>query len=261
MSPAGEADLCHVGWSQSASGNPSRHVPLLRCPHPSDEHRHRFDRWARWSTCRSCWGMITIRSGSTPRRHRPRSAASSAVIAQAGSSCSKLFTTTSGHRRRSTSCTSRRSIPSCVISHQCHVITACHASEADITPSLLRRAIRSRTSRNPRRSRRTASGRPADKCSGMTARLQVVASADHWHMPFHHARIIGRRHHTHAADRQMCGQPLPLCRPNVLSCSLRDVPQIEITDRTQGCDDLFLAAYALAICRSVVMPYLCGADF
>jgi hypothetical protein len=43
------------------------------------------------------------------------------------------------------------------------------------------------------------------------ARL-VVAAAVHWHMPFHHERIIGRRHQPHAAVRQMRGQPLPLCR-------------------------------------------------
>jgi hypothetical protein len=55
--------------------------------------------------CRSCCDMMTRRNGSTPRRHRPRSAASSAIIAVTGCSWSKVFTTTSGHRRRSVSCT------------------------------------------------------------------------------------------------------------------------------------------------------------
>jgi hypothetical protein len=50
--------------------------------------------------CRSCWGMITTRSGSIPRWHRPRSAASAGNIATAGSSCSRFFATTSGHATR-----------------------------------------------------------------------------------------------------------------------------------------------------------------
>ena len=52
---------------------------------------------------------------STPRRRCPMSVASLDDIATVGSSCSKLFTTTS-HRRRSTSSTSCRSTPSCEIS-------------------------------------------------------------------------------------------------------------------------------------------------
>ena len=110
----------------------------------------------------------------------------------------------------------------------------------------LRRAIRSRTSRNPRRSRRTASGRPADKCSGMTTRLRVVASADHWHMPFHQERIIGRRHHTHAADRHLCGQPLPLCRSQTCRHAIFETfCQIVITVRAQGGDHLLLGGICL----------------
>jgi hypothetical protein len=72
-------------------------------------------------------------------------------------------------------------------------------------------AIRSRTSRNPRRSRRTALGRPADECIGMMARLGV-APAVHCRMPFHQLRIIGGRHQTHAADRHEYGHPSPPCR-------------------------------------------------
>jgi hypothetical protein len=45
----------------------------------------------------------------------------------------------------------------------------------------------------------------------MMARL-VVASSVHRHMPYHQPRVIGRPHQTHAADRQMRGQPLPPCR-------------------------------------------------
>ena len=50
-------------------------------------------------------GMTIILNGSTPLRRVPRSAASSGVIAHVGSSCSKSFSTTSGHRRHSTSST------------------------------------------------------------------------------------------------------------------------------------------------------------
>ena len=42
-------------------------------------------------------GMTTTLSGSTPRRHRPRSAASPGDIATTGSSCSNSFNATSGH--------------------------------------------------------------------------------------------------------------------------------------------------------------------
>jgi hypothetical protein len=45
---------------------------------------------------------------------------------------------------------------------------------------LLRLAIPSRTSRSPSRSRRTASRKSGG--IGMTARLLVVAAADHWHI-------------------------------------------------------------------------------
>jgi hypothetical protein len=61
----------------------------------------------RWTRC----GMTVTRSGSTPRRRLPRSAASPAVISHTGSSCVKSFNTTGGHRRCSTSSTSQRSTP------------------------------------------------------------------------------------------------------------------------------------------------------
>jgi hypothetical protein len=154
-------------------------------------------------------GMTTIRSGSTPRRHRPRSAASLGDIATVGSSCSGSLTTTSGQRRRSTVSTSCRSTPSCEISTNAMPSPPAMPAHPTSRQDRLCRAILSRTSRQPRRSRRTASGRPADECIGMMARLDVAASADHRHMPFHQPRIITRRHHTHAADRHEYGQPSP----------------------------------------------------
>ena len=50
--------------------------------------------------CWSCYGMMAIRSGSTSQRHRPRSAASLAVIIQIGAPCFRALTTTSSHPRR-----------------------------------------------------------------------------------------------------------------------------------------------------------------
>ena len=121
------------------------------------------------------------------------------------------------------------------------------------------RAVRSRTSRSVRRSRRTASGRPADKCRGIMARL-VVAPADQWHMPSHHDRIIGRRHHTHAADRQICGQPLLLCRAKraVMQRSRRPARSNSPTS-VRVMMTCCWVAYICAIWRSVVIAdYLCG---
>lgn len=132
--------------------------------------------------CRSCWGIITIRSGSTPRQHRPRSAASPGDIATVGSSCSNSFTTTSGHRRRNTSCTSRRSMSwRTPASTRCTSPPAMPAKQTS-RHRLLRCASRSRTSRSPRRSHRTASGKLADESIRMMARLAVDAT-DHWHLP------------------------------------------------------------------------------
>ena len=72
-------------WARMRQFGTDRQQRVVLCrPRPSDDHGHRLDLGA--AICRSCWGMITIRSGSTPRRHRPRSAASSAVIATVGSS-------------------------------------------------------------------------------------------------------------------------------------------------------------------------------
>ena len=84
---------------------------------------------------RSCCGMITIRQrldssaasseiGSIVWLSSPRS------VPRAPSS----FTTTSGQRWHSTSCTSCRSMSLMRDHHQCHVIAAHHAGEADITP-------------------------------------------------------------------------------------------------------------------------------
>jgi hypothetical protein len=58
------------------------------------------------ATCRSCWGMITILSGSTPRRHSEVGS----IFGQhrhGGLLLIHSFNATSGHRRRSASKTSR----------------------------------------------------------------------------------------------------------------------------------------------------------
>ena len=198
--------------------------------------------------CRSCWGMTTIRSGSTPRRHRPRSAASPGDIATVGSSCSRLL-----HHdiRPSTAQRILDLVPIDSLVRDHHQRRADHRLPCQRSThraiDLLRRAIRSRTSRNPRRSRRTASGRPADECIGMTARLDV-ASADHWHMPFHQERIIGRRHHTHAADRQVNGQPSPPRRSRraVMQRSRRSARSTSPI-RSRATMTSCCAAYAIAI--------------
>jgi hypothetical protein len=77
----------------------------------------------------------TIRSGSTPRRHRPRSAASSAVIATSGSSCSRPLT----HDIRPSSAQhSLDLVPIHTLMrdhHQRPAGTTGHASKADLMPS------------------------------------------------------------------------------------------------------------------------------
>ena len=75
----------------------------------------------------------------------------------------------------------------------------------------------------------------------MMARLDVAASAVHWHMPFHQARIIGRRHHAHAADRQVNGQPSPPRRSRraVMQRSRR-AARSRFTDPIEGGDHLLL---------------------
>jgi len=128
--------------------------------------------------CRSCWGMTTIRSGSMPRRRRPRHAASCGDIAHAGSSCSRLFVTRSDHRQCSTSSTSRRSIPSWATSINARRSPPISPAHDTSRHRRRRRAVRSRTSRNARRNRRAASGKSTDIWNGMMARLDV-ASAVH----------------------------------------------------------------------------------
>ena len=130
-------------------------------------------------TRRTRWGMTTIRRGSTPLCRLPSSAAPAAAIAQAASSCCKSFTATSGHRRRSTLSTSRRSSPgrrsstvSCGRRPSAQQISPC-AIDSDVEP------VRSWTSLKPRRSRRAVSSKPAGDSAGMLARLDVVAH-DHW---------------------------------------------------------------------------------
>ena len=154
-------------------------------------------------------GMIRIRSGSTPLLCAPRSAASSGVIAQAGSSCSKSFNTTSGHRRQSTSSNSRRSTPPWEISTRARWSPPTSPAMDTVRHRLKCCAVRSRTSLKPRRSHRIASDKEAGERMGMTARLDVVAASDQCRMPSHHPRIIAGRHQTQAADRQEYGQPSP----------------------------------------------------
>ena len=159
--------------------------------------------------CRSCWGMTTIRSGSTPRRHRPRSAASSADIATVGSSCSRLL----HHDIRPSSAQHILDlVPIHALMrdhHQRRAVAACHASEAHVAPSppAPRHPVSNIAQPTPQPS--YSVGQASRRVQWDDGKAPVVASADHWHMPFHHERIIGRRHHTHAADRQVNGQPSP----------------------------------------------------
>ena len=87
------------------------------------------------AVCRSCWGMTTIRNGSTPRRHRPRSAASPGDIATVGvlllQAPSPRHQAIDGAAHPSTS---RRSTPSCDTSTNAMPSPPASASEADIAP-------------------------------------------------------------------------------------------------------------------------------
>ena len=153
--------------------------------------------------------MITIRSGSTPRRCRPRSAATSAVIAN----CRCLLL--QGLHRDIRPSTAQHSLDLPPIHaivgdhHQRRGMRAGHASEAHVAPSI----PENRAVDRAHHAMHVAAvvqrlSRPADEFIGMMARLDVAA-ANQPRMPCHHERITGRRHHTHAADRQLNGQPSP----------------------------------------------------
>jgi len=156
--------------------------------------------------------MTNILSGSTPLRRLPRSAASLGVIIHIGSSCSRSFSVTSGHRRPSTSCNSGRATPWCEISTRARWSPPIMPAMLTARHRLKCRAARSRTSLIPRRSHLAASDKPAGDRSEMIARLDVVAAWDQWQMPVHQPRTIARRHQMHAADRQLYGQPSPQWR-------------------------------------------------
>jgi hypothetical protein len=109
---------------------------------------------------------------------------SSAFIAQVGSTSCNSLDRTLGHRGNRTSSTSRRSIPSCVIiTNAVPSPLAMPAQHTSCQQDRLCRAVRSRTSCNPRRSRRAASGDPDEECTGMMqyptqVRLPSMAHAE-----------------------------------------------------------------------------------
>ena len=160
-------------------------------------------------------GMTTIRIGSMPRRHCPRAAASSAVIAQVGCSSSMFFNTTSGNRPRSASKTSCRSTPSREITTNAVRSPPTMPVQHTSLHRIPRHAIRSRTSRRPRRSRRTASGRPADESIRMMARLDIAA-ADHRRMQCHHD--CHRSSAPYACGRSACERPPVAIVPRSACC-------------------------------------------
>ena len=213
----------------------------------------------------SCCGMITTRSGSTPRRHRPSSAASSGNISQVGSSCPRFLISTSGHRRRRTSCTSDRSIPSwetiTIALRSPPIIPANRTSRH----GFLRRATRSRTSRIARRRCRAALGKPTDEPIDRMARLDVASAQSH--IPTHHPWIIARRHHVHAADWQENAPPVAMMPGSMCRhAAAKTCRQIRLIDREQGTDDRLLLGVRqlhLALCGHPghLRTYLCGADF
>jgi hypothetical protein len=151
--------------------------------------------------------MITILNGSTPRRHQPRSVASSAVIAQVGifaPGSSQWHPATDGaahprphadprHHARPAS-TPRRRRPPCQRSRP-------RAIDSGAAPSCRRH-----------HAGRVVGGRLQGLVQSMKAaglwRGSPVAD-DHSRIPADHPFSIGWRHQTHAADRQIRGHPSP----------------------------------------------------
>ena len=139
--------LCSATRRTDHSGNvPSADAVLLAAADANASHEAELDQCrhtrtgmgsaAGDATCRSCWGMITIRKGSTPRRHWPRAAASSAVIVTVGSSWRNSFPVASGpsmvqyilHLPPINSLVNDH--------HHCRVITPGHASTTHVAPSI-----------------------------------------------------------------------------------------------------------------------------
>ena len=121
------------------------------------------------------------------------------------------------------------------------VIAAHQPGEGTVRHCLQRRAVRSRTSLKPRRSRRTASDKPAGDGIGMMARLDVVAD-DHSRMPNHQPRIIARRHQE--ASR-LIGTSMANRTHNAAvgeqSCSVRDGRREQYLHFSEDIDDLLLS--------------------
>ena len=99
-----------------------------------------------------------MRSGSTPRRMRASSTASPVAMVHDGSAAPTSPTKASGQRASNTSATSDRPMPGCRTSRSATSPVAIPAS-ATRRHDARRRAARSRTSRQARRSRATATRR------------------------------------------------------------------------------------------------------
>lgn len=109
--------------------------------------------------------------------------------------------------------------------HLCCVITPCHARTADFAPS-------SAAPRHPVSNMQPAS---QPSCNDGQASRQVharlvVAAADNWHIPAHHERISGRRHHTHAADFGRCAaNHFRYAATNVYGAGFETICKVEVT--------------------------------
>ena len=210
--------------------------------------------------------MITIRSGSTPRRHRPRSAASSATI----SDRRRLLFQTLDHDIGPSSAQHIQHLAAIhtIVRYQDQgpAITAGHAREPELTPS----------PSAPRHSVPDIAQPASHPTHGFAQagrrryrddhEARLVASADQWHMPFHQPRIIDRRHQMHAAVRHVRGQPSPLCRCGVPSCTVpsRSARASSSIDRRTS-----MTCLLIDVCHShlvsgrhasILRTYLCCAD-
>ena len=93
--------------------------------------------------------------------------------------------------------------------HHHPAVAARHASATHIAPSLLVPRHPVSNVAQPTPEPPNSVGQASRQVQRDDGKAHVVASADHRHMPFHHERIIVQRHHTHATDRQVNGQPPP----------------------------------------------------
>ncbi len=176
----------------------------------------------------SC-GRTTIRRGSTPRRARASSAASSTDTDHEGSAAPISRTTAAGQRRPRTAATSWRVMPGWRTST--NAVSSPVAIPAMATPpqAVRRRAARSRTSLRARRSRATEMRRPPARwCRGTMARLTgaVPSSIAHRASPRHQRRANVPPHHAQPDDRHVHGQPPPCRRAALASMHLASRPAI-----------------------------------